>query len=290
MFSKDGKLVAVIESETEVALRAVPSLQRVGTPQAIGWPLGFVPDDSAFVSIQWPSNSTAAEVGWWRVPDFQPLRRLKLPEVNGLMKRYVLSPDRRTLATPGAAGEVRIWNLAGAGELTGRLSLGDVGTVTELAFSPDGRWLAIAFRHAVAGYLWDMNSAHAARALPGLGGMCIRFLRDGKTFFGSRPQALALWNTETGREIAPLLGRWGGVNTMDLSPDDKTLAFPARGAVRLWNVVTRREVGRLVMPFNSDRVAFAPDGNELLIMENRPEGPDTLVKRAPSFAETDAAP
>jgi WD40 repeat protein len=75
---------------------------------------------------------------------------------------------------------------------------------------------------------------------------------------------------------------------LEVSPDGKTLAFPAKGAVRFWNVVTRREVARLEMATRSVGVAFAPDGNALFITEQTTNGPVTVIKRAPSFEQTDS--
>jgi WD40 repeat protein len=118
----------------------------------------------------------------------------------------------------------------------------------------------------------------------------LQFSKDGATLYGNGTNALTLWDVAGRKERGRLLGRWGGVMTLDLSPDGKTLAFPAKGAVRLWNLATLREVARLEVPDRSVRVAFAPDGSALFIMQERSNGAVTLIKRAPSFEQTDARP
>jgi WD40 repeat protein len=194
------------------------------------------------------------------------------------------------LATPGGEGEAMVWNLADHGRLLARTVVAGGGYADAFGFSPDSRLLGMTFVRGTTGYLWDMKPEHPPLAFNGLSGWVFRFSKDGSTIYANSAKTLTLWDAASGKERGGLLGRWGGINTMDDSPDGKTLAFPAKGAVRLWNIATRREVGRFELPDKSDRVAFAPDGSALLILQNRTNGPVTLIKRAPSFEQTDPRP
>lgn len=133
-----------------------------------------------------------------------------------------------------------------------------------------------------------MKTEHPTRELAGLRGEPIQFSRDGRTLFANGPTALTFWAAASGQPLGTTIGRWGGVIYLDLSPDGKTLAFPSNLGVRLWNVVTRREAGLITTPAPIASTAFAPDGTRLFITEEGPAGRFTIVKQAPSLAETDA--
>jgi len=288
MFSRDGRLVAVTDSDDATRIYELSSMQPVSPPRQIGKPLGFLPDAMALLSIRWPGNTDACEVVRWSVPDLKLLETIELSQIGGPLSIHQLSPDGRLLANGGAEGEVRILDLANSGKFLAQLSVPDKGFAEALAFSPDGRLLGISFLRSSTGYLWDMTPQHPPRALQGLIASTFRFSKDGRTVFANGTNALTYWDVATGNELARVLGRWGGVDMLEVSPDGKTLAFPAKAAVRLWNVATRREVARLETASHGISVAFSPDGSALFITEETTNGPVTIVKRAPSFEQTDA--
>ena len=82
------------------------------------------------------------------------------------------------------------------------------------------------------------------------------------------------------------------IRALDVSPDGKTFASCSGPSVRLWNLVTRREVARFELPASVTSLAFAPDGTALFLGQDRSgeAGPSTIVWRAPSFTETEAHP
>jgi WD40 repeat protein/predicted Ser/Thr protein kinase len=287
-FSRDGKLVAVKEPDGALTVRELPPLRPIGAPRQIGKYIGFSPDATALLTMRWITNTETSELIWWRLPDFAELKKISLPFCGGPTLPQQLSPDARLLATPGAEGEVQVWDLPDNGKLLARLSVAERGCADALGFSPDGRELVCSFPGAKAGYLWDMKAQHPTREFPGLRGESIQFSRDGKIIFANGSTALTFWETDSGKEIGTTIGRWGGVIYLDLSPDGRTLAFPSNLGVRLWNVVTRREAGLITTPSPIASMAFAPDGNSLFITEYGTQERFTVVRHAPSFAETDS--
>jgi WD40 repeat protein len=109
-----------------------------------------------------------------------------------------------------------------------------------LAFSPDGKLLAIADRSNTV-QLWDVGAGKPARApLTGHAGIVrsVAFSPDGKLLAtGSDDKTVRLWNPATGQPAAaPLTGHTGPVNALAFSPDGKTLATgSADHTVRLWD-------------------------------------------------------
>ena len=117
------------------------------------------------------------------------------------------SPDEKTLASGGYRREIRLWDVA-----FGEIRLWDVdtsrqiavmpapeGSVTVLAFSPDGKTLASA---------------------------------------SSRGKIL-IWDLASRRLISVITGRGGSIDTLVFAPDNITLASLASGAVHLWDITGR---------------------------------------------------
>src|SRR5207244_9600451 len=78
----------------------------------------------------------------WDATASQEARSVWREQGNGAGKRFALSPDRQRFALPRANGTVVVWDCrSGAQALTLR---GKGGTVSSLAYSADGRWLAAA--------------------------------------------------------------------------------------------------------------------------------------------------
>ncbi len=103
------------------------------------------------------------------------------------------------------------------------------GFVDDVAFSPDGKTLALA----------------------------------------SRSGNVQLWNVATGELLESVKGHSGAVSAVAFSPDGRTLASGSFDqTVRLWNVPTRRELMQLdagsVELGSVVSLAFSPDGKHLL--------------------------
>ncbi|MGO8748951.1 MAG: WD40 repeat domain-containing protein [Thermoguttaceae bacterium] len=118
------------------------------------------------------------------------------------------------------------------------------GSVGAVAFSPDGKLLAIGGAvPAKNGYargeilVWDVASSQQRHVLAGHPGAvgALAFTPDGKILasggqrqyalhLGEEPQNVKLWDVASGRELATMLGQGDQVTCIAFSPDGKTLA------------------------------------------------------------------
>jgi WD40 repeat protein len=174
-------------------------------------------------------------------------------------------PGGRTLATAGADGSIRLWDVASRRQ---RATLvGHTGTVMNVEFSPDGRTLATASDDGTV-RLWDVASARSRATLPvnATEMFIVKFSRDGRTLVtSSEDPRVRLWDVATGRARRILTGHTAKVWSVAFSPDGRTLATASEDrAVRLWDVTTGRASATLADHTAGVRaVAFSPDGHTL---------------------------
>jgi RNA polymerase sigma factor (sigma-70 family) len=160
-----------------------------------------------------------------------------------------VSPDGKLLATAGGEefvqpgrtrGDLRLWDVATGKELA--TVGGHTGTVTSVAFSPDGRTLASGgFDYAVS--LWDVSTGKERMRMHGDAAIvrCVAFSPDGRTLAsGSFNGSVSLWDARTGKQTASLKGPGDGVMSVAFSPDGRLLAAAGGtdtvGRVVVWEV------------------------------------------------------
>jgi WD40 repeat protein len=197
------------------------------------------------------------------------------------------SPDGKTLAGATRQKLVGLWQVA-----TGRPVFPEVGhreAVLDLRFSPDGR--ALASRGADNTVrLWAVATAKERHVLPGQEGPFARggdrsrpslaFSPDGKALMTLCPRAYGaqLWDVRSGKPRWQLkVGRAEGTESVDLSPDGRTLATAQRMGAGVWSAETGLPL-RFLDPYAgikgaADRsaqrhVLFSPDGRTLAVADN----------------------
>jgi WD40 repeat protein len=147
--------------------------------------------------------------------------RIGLRQVVGL----ALGPDGRSLATGGADGWVRFWDLE-AGQQRLAVRAHD-RYVSAMALSDDGRTLASASFCDRAGRIWDVVTGRALVELRGHTGsvLAVAFAPGGRSVVtGGADESVRLWDVPSGRERACL--RCPGIRpgTLAFSSDCRALA------------------------------------------------------------------
>jgi WD40 repeat protein len=179
-----------------------------------------------------------------------------------------VSPDDRLLAWSGFEGRTRLHDLVTRQRL--QTLVGHNPSVAELAFSPDGRWLA-ATGSGGAVDVWGLDETAEPALLPpssGEAGVSLAFSPDGRTIaVGRIDGVLSLWDFQGEALATDLQAHQGHVSSLAFSPDGRLLATGSyEQSWKVWSLPTRS----LVHPGQADvdnvvAVRFSPDGSLLAV-------------------------
>ena len=198
----------------------------------------------------------------------QPRHQFRLRE--GYVPQIVFSPDSRLLAIPNYGGTVPVFDVVSGEEF---VQFTDVGSSYCAAFSPDGKWLAVANQHLPIDLLpFDQSASDeqrrqiarlieqfqdddyatretASKQLAAVGIAALPQLRanldsqSAELRIRCRRLVQRLQNAEFAVKLA---GHSGQPNWVAFSTDSKLLASGDRqGTVKLWDVAAAKEVATL---------------------------------------------
>ena len=144
-------------------------------------------------------------------------------ELENRITQFALSPDHKLLAAAfyGKDGPVCFWETKTGKKL--RTFQGSDYAVRDMAFSPDGRLLALASQNALR--VWEVSTAKELWQLPIDGNQLfgISFSPDSRILAGGLIFMVRMWDAATGREISPTPEHRQGIGFVALSPDGRTV-------------------------------------------------------------------
>jgi hypothetical protein len=167
------------------------------------------------------------------------------------------SPDGRIIASAGADGNLKIWDLA-SGQAIRALPV-HFSQGESVAFSPDGRLLASADDDEVV--IWDTITWRESFILTGHTGRVtgLAFSPDGRQIVSaSWDNTLRLWDLATGQLMHTLTGHTLYIHGVAFRPDGSRIASVDTAQTKVWDTATGQET--LTLKGGGRTVAFSPNG------------------------------
>jgi WD40 repeat protein len=141
---------------------------------------------------------------------------------------------------------------------------GESATIQALAFSPDGRWIAIGGgRNDPRIEIWDLQAERRIRHWKTYQNrvLALAFTPDGNTLVSSGDGgAIELWDVAEGRLLHRFLEHKSNVLSLAISPDGRNLVSGGLDGIRLWNLRDRQLIKVLLNLQPIYSVAFRGDG------------------------------
>lgn len=278
--SRDGRLVACVESERTVRVYDAASGREVATlaaPSEALQTLAFSPDGELLVA------AAGTQIHIWRLANrtlVQTLERhVQRPQ------RLLYTPDGSVLCSLSESGEVCFWCALHDIDRLNRLASGQPakadeakpawkqefvfkrsGQCTELQFTPDGNHLMAVIEKA-GFFMWDVKDWSRTSAIDmTANSVDVSALSADGRFMGTAFfDAVSVWNMASGR--GRQIGRDAGwVNVLAFHPDGKRLVSGTReGGIIVWRLQGGRRPARQIGSHGGEvtALAFSPDGKYL---------------------------
>ena len=187
-----------------------------------------------------------------------------------MIDRVRFSPDRRYLATASCDGNARIWDTATGTAVLQLAALFSGDAVRGVAFSPDGKWLAVCGAGGAVGgaRIYEVQTGRLVRSLDGhsIGVTGIAFSPDGTRISTvSYDTTARVWPAAAQPEFLSLEGHDQPVWTIAFSRDGKRLASGGLDqTARVWDTETGSLLTTVNVAFPVVSLAFSPDARRLV--------------------------
>lgn len=185
------------------------------------------------------------------------------------------SPDSKVLAGCGQlASVVDLWDVR-SGKVVRSIDLDKEAVCTcDLAFSPDGKLLAIADggnsnRKNFSGglYLWDLERDRYVHKLltPGEQVLFTNFSRDGRWVAATTSRGVRVWELPTGRAVADSeAGHCGSLTRIAISSQGLAATASLDHTVRIWDTASGRQRLKLQHDQPVENMVLTPDGTSVV--------------------------
>ncbi|MXV78930.1 hypothetical protein F4225_13170 [Candidatus Poribacteria bacterium] len=280
LFSPDSKRIATQSFNDAVRLWDTQTGKMIAVFQECNFGvIAFSPDSSTFVTCHGNEMSTAR---LWDANTGKPKAELDA-KLNSVVSIAYSSDGLRIVSTEDQQNTTIRWldvnkqkgdskDEGGSNTIKSPLkTLTLAGTVSQVAFSPEGSKFAAWNSNEIQLWDTDTGSQNAKFKYPGqrehrYGRPFVLFSKDGKTFAcGDGTSKIWLFDGETYKHHATLNGHTGPVIAAALSPDGETFASASKDkTLRLWDVKTGQTLANL--KGHSDTVmslAFSSDSKNL---------------------------
>jgi WD40 repeat protein/DNA-binding SARP family transcriptional activator len=295
--SPDGARFAVRTAADTIGIFSLDTLQRrtsvtiprAGTITALAWSHAgselAVGGDGGLVQL-WAASGTPHLVR--ALSTLRPTNRL--PEA---IQSIAFSADDRLIAASDASndpvtgvvsGHIAIWRTRTGAPVTAALKSGPTNAV---AFSPNGRWLAVATGDIALGQdgrVLILNSSNGRQVHPihplqaeNGGTTSLAFAPNGTLATGTNAGLVQLWNPSTGHSIGhPLLAAAAPIASIafDRSGQQFATAGGADGGLKLWFTSSLQQDGATLDPEQgtAGNAEFTPNGQLLLAVNANGQG------------------
>lgn len=207
--------------------------------------------------------------GFLRIWDVSSRKVLRvLPGTGGSIGALAVSTDGNWAAWNGGGGVVVYHAPSGEERVYSNAWLTGGGSVTAVAFSPDGSRLAANSWNCIV-LIWKLPKGQ--RLVPPVIGDCfyvakLAFSPDGRTLAaGSYEGSIMVWDVAR-RKRKAVLEAGGELSSLAFSPDGRWLAAGAERIIRIWDSSSYTKLTELALGFDPWDLAFLPNRDVLLVV------------------------